>query len=204
MRTTVILAGGTSSRFGFRDKSLIKLDGEPLLVHVIHKVKRVADEVVLSFQSEEQAERAVKMCDLERGIKIAIDCVDGYGPIAGINAAMKLVDSDSTFIVACDMPNLNTDVIELLFNLLEGYDAVVPIWENGYIEGLHSVYTRGATLRATEECIRLGERKLLMLMNRLNVRYVPVEEIRKLDPRLLTFSNINSEEDLHLSRGEEV
>lgn len=196
MRAAIILAGGASSRFGFRDKSLIELYEEPLLVHVLRKVKGVVDEVALSFQSKEQAERAVKILGL-RDTRIAIDNVKGYGPIAGINAGMKVVNSDSIFLTGCDMPNLNSDVIEVLFWLIENYDAVVPIWENGDLEGLHSVYMRDATLCATEECIRLGERRLSDLINRLNVRYIPVDEIRKFDPHLLTFSNINREEDLH-------
>jgi len=196
LRAAIILAGGTSSRFGFRDKSLIELYEEPLLAHILRKVKGIVDEVALSFQSKEQAERAVKILGL-RDTMIAIDNVKGYGPLAGINAGMRVVKSDSVFLTGCDMPNLNSDVIEVLFGLIEDYDAVVPIWKNGDLEGLHSVYMRDATLRATEECIRLGERRLSDFINRLNVRYIPVDEIRKFDPYLLTFSNINSEEDLH-------
>jgi len=195
MRAAIILAGGTGSRFGFRDKSLIQLNGKPLITHVLDNLSDLVEELVISLRSYEQAEQ---LDDIIEGanIRIVIDNVGGYGPIAGINAAMKALVSEVAFLTGCDMPHLKSDVVKRLFMLIEDYDAVVPIWENGDIEGLHSVYRRDSTLTATDLCISLGERRLFEFINRLNVRYVRVDEIQRLDPSLLTFSNINSPADI--------
>ncbi|MCX9083160.1 MAG: hypothetical protein OIN83_13310 [Candidatus Methanoperedens sp.] len=48
----------------------------------------------------------------------------------------------------------------------------------------------------TQKAIRNGNKKILALMHRMNVNYVEIEEIRKIDPDLKTFININTLEDL--------
>ncbi|OFV66843.1 MAG: molybdopterin-guanine dinucleotide biosynthesis protein MobA [Candidatus Syntrophoarchaeum butanivorans] len=197
VRAGLVLAGGRSSRFGFRDKSLFKLDGTPLILHVLERMEKSVDEVVISLSDDRQRWYISKILE-GRDIKIVIDEIREYGPIGGINASIKVIDSESLLIVGCDMPHLNPDVVDLLFGLLEGYDAAIPVWENGFLEGLHSVYNRDALLHATPECIRLGERRILDLIRRLNVRYVPVKEIRRIDPELKTFTNINRPEDYRI------
>ena len=52
-KLAVILAGGFSRRFG-RDKGLVVLAGKPLIVHVIDRVSKVADEVLVVVSSAEQ------------------------------------------------------------------------------------------------------------------------------------------------------
>ena len=200
MRAAVILAGGRGSRFGFRDKSLIQLNGKPLLAHVIDTLYDLVEEILISLRSYKQAKKLDKIIE-GKNIRIVVDEVVGYGPIAGINAAMKALTSEVVFLTGCDMPNLKTDVIKQLFMLIEDYDAVVPIWENGDIESLHSVYRRDSTLTATDLCISNGEKKLFEFINRLDVRYVRIDEIKRLDPSLLTFSNINSPEDIIVAAG---
>lgn len=67
---------------------------------------------------------------------------------------------------------------------------------DGYFEPLCAVYNCNLMMRDTKKSLDAGENTILAPIFRLNVNYVPVEEIRKIDPDLKTFININTFEDL--------
>ncbi len=95
------------------------------------------------------------------------------------------------------MPLVNTRAIELLFEKAQGHDAAVPLGHDGFLEPLHAVYRREPMIRAVEESIRKGERRIAAPLKYLkDVVYVPVDQIRKVDPELKTFLNVNRAEDL--------
>ena len=90
------------------------------------------------------------------------------------------------------MPCVNGEVVEYLFRASEGFDAAIPRWENGMTEPLHAVYRRQALVE------RFGgaeARSMRDLMAGLSVNYVDCNLLRRFDPDLLTFTNINNEED---------
>ena len=77
-----------------------------------------------------------------------------------------------------------------------------PRHENGLIEPLHSVYRSDAALEAVEASIKAGERRIAAPVKRLkDVAYVSDAEIRKVDPELETFLNINEAEDMRRVSG---
>jgi len=51
-------------------------------------------------------------------------------------------------------------------------------------------------IKATKKAIEAGETIILAPLFRLNVNFVGIEEIKKLDPNLRTFMNINTPEDM--------
>jgi molybdopterin-guanine dinucleotide biosynthesis protein A len=61
------------------------------------------------------------------------------------------------------------------------------------LEPLHAVYRRNALLGYLESHASLS---LRFMIRSLNTRYVPVEELRRFDPSLRTFTNINKLEEL--------
>ena len=97
------------------------------------------------------------------------------------------------FVAACDMPCFHPGVVRLLFDAVAGYDAAIPSWNADMLEPLHAVYRRSALLDYLEEHDSLSVRAMIWS---LNTRYVGMEEIREIDPDLLTFTNINNLEDL--------
>jgi molybdopterin-guanine dinucleotide biosynthesis protein A len=99
------------------------------------------------------------------------------------------------------MPHINKGVVEFLFKIAEagGYDAVVPKWQNGMFEALHSVYRTKQMLDAVKKVVRKGENKILAPLSRLKkVKFVPVNKIKEIDSELKTFTNINTKEDLEM------
>jgi molybdopterin-guanine dinucleotide biosynthesis protein A len=196
MRSAVILAGGVGSRLG-KEKSLIEFGGRPLIQWSVEKLALLVEDVVVVARGPEQAGL---LEDLIPDASIACDSVSGYGPVAGLAAGMELARNEYVLAIGCDLPFLNADVVNILFEQARGWDAAVPMRENGMIEPLHSVYKRDALHSACQNAIEHGERKIRLPLSMLRVKYVAVELLKNPDPELLTFFNLNTREDLDLAR----
>ena len=66
------------------------------------------------------------------------------------------------------------------------------------IEPLHAVYRRSVLLDYLQDHESYSLRPMI---RSIRTRYVPVEELRKYDPALKTFTNINKLEDLDRING---
>ncbi len=196
MRSGIILAGGRSTRFGGGEKSLKPVNGRPMICHVREAVRPIVDEVVFSFRDEGQRDRVFPYLS-GSGDPVVYDELHDIGPLAGVMRALEAARGEYVVIVACDMPFVNPRAIELLFERARGHDAAVPRDAGGFLEPLHAVYRREPMIRAVEASIAAGERRIAAPLKRLkDVVYVPLEEIRKVDPDLKTFLNVNRAEDL--------
>jgi molybdopterin-guanine dinucleotide biosynthesis protein A len=196
MRSGIILAGGRSTRFGGGEKSLKPVNGQPMICHVREAIKPLVDEIIVSVRGEEQRNRVFPYL-LDGNNAFVYDELSDIGPLAGMLPSLKAARGEYVVVVACDMPLVNTRAIELLFEKAKGHDAAVPIGDDGFLEPLHAVYRREPMIRAVEESIKKGERRIASPLNHLkDVVYVPVDQIRKVDPELKTFLNVNRAEDL--------
>ncbi len=196
MRSGIILAGGRSTRFGGGEKSLKPVNGRPMICHVREAVRPIVDEVVFSFRDEGQRDRVFPYLS-GSGDPVVYDELHDIGPLAGVMRALEAARGEYVVIVACDMPFVNPRAIELLFERARGHDAAVPRDAGSFLEPLHAVYRREPMIRAVEQALRAGERRIAAPLKYLkDVVYVPADEIRKVDPGLKTFLNVNRAEDL--------
>jgi molybdenum cofactor guanylyltransferase len=204
MRSAVILAGGSSSRLGI-EKSLLLFDEKPLICWTVEKLARAVDEVIVVARDESHARHLgelLEKSDYETP-SITWDSVSGFGPVAGLDAGMRCATGKSAFATGCDLPFLNLDIIDLLFELAnerEGYDAAVPVQPNGFFEPLHSVYDRKKMLFACRKAVENGERRIHVPLQELSVRRISVDLLRSIDAELLTFFNLNTPQDLEEAR----
>ncbi len=192
--SALILAGGVGSRLGYREKALIDIKGRPLITLIIERLEKVVDNIIISVRDRAQSE--LLEMSLARGYKFACDDQRNIGPVSGILSGLSVCENEYCFIAACDMPFINEDVVKLLFRRGEDHDAAIPRWDDGFLEPLHAVYRCAPMIRETRKAIERGETIILAPIFRMNVNYVPVDEIRKLDPDLKTFININTVEDI--------
>jgi molybdenum cofactor guanylyltransferase len=181
----IILAGGRSRRYG-RNKALVQLHGTPLVERVIRVLEGLFENVVLITNSPE--EYAYLRLPMEQ------DIIKGLGPLGGIYTALQTISTKYGFFVACDMPFLNSPLISYIIDQREEYDVVAPKidWK---IEALHSLY-RKTCLPEVERLIRNNEYQTIRFFDRVSVRYVEEDEVRRFDPSLRSFLNINRPEDL--------
>lgn len=204
MRSAVILAGGNSSRLGM-EKSLLLFDGKPLICWTQEKMARIADEVIIVARDENHAQCLKDIIGKNKTQKTFFtwDSVAGFGPVAGLDAGMRFTRGSHVFATGCDLPFLNLKVIDLLFELADerkGYEAAVPTQPNGFFEPLHSVYDREKMSSACKAALERGERRIYVPLQELCINRVSVKELQHIDPELLTFFNLNTQQDLNIAR----
>lgn len=191
--SALILAGGKASRMGFQEKALLDIKGKPLISFVIGSLEKVVDNIIISVRDELQGESIESLLP---GYRLAYDTYRNMGPLAGILSGLSACRDEYCFIAACDMPFINGDVVKMLFKKCEHYDAAVPRHDDGFLEPLHAVYRRKPMTRETEKAILAGKTIILAPVFKLNVNYVGMHEIKKKDPELRTFMNLNTPEDI--------
>lgn len=194
MRTAIILAGGFSERFG-QDKGLVQMAGKPLVLRVYERATKAVDEVIAVVSSTRQREAYSSL--LPNGTRILVDIEDSQSPLIGALTGFADARGDHSILLPCDTPFISEEVVKLLFEISQRIDAAIPRWPNGYIEPLHAVYRTDSALTAAEEAIEKGGMRLLSMISLLKrVRYLSTEVIKKVDPDLITFLNINTPADL--------
>ena len=206
-RAALILAGGKARRFQtidktWQDKALAELNGKPLLIHAIENIQGVVDEVVVCVNDKDRKTKYNQILKKHRLTKVKIVIDEKVSHISGPNVAvmsgLKAVQSDYCLTLPCDMPFLQPNVAEYMFDQAEGFEVVVPMWPNGRLETLIMVLERPSAVEITSTLCQLkrprsddiprGASKTLLVS--------PVNHIKTLDPELKSFININSREDL--------
>jgi molybdopterin-guanine dinucleotide biosynthesis protein A len=189
-----ILAGGASKRLGSQ-KALVNFRGKPMILHVLEKAKEISSQVRVIVSDESQID---DIANLIGEITINVDPDDSVGcALTGALTAFEYADTKYTQLLPVDAPLINTQVMKLLGSMALGHGAVVPSWPSGYIEPLHSIYHSEHAYALGLETMDQGLYRMSDLLQRLrNVLYVSTETLKQLDPKLETFTNINSLQDL--------
>lgn len=193
MRSAIVLVGGEARRAGGKEKYFFSYEGRTFIEHILEALGEVVDEIVLAAKDPAQCERFSHLT----GVKCVSDIRKGIGPAGGLHTGVLEVQGDLVVVVACDMPCINPRVIEHLFSLMDDYDAVIPAWNPEMLEPLHAVYRRSALLAYLEEP---GHRSLREMVKAMRVRFVDIEDLRRMDPDLATFTNVNKLEELERMR----
>ena len=186
----VVLAGGQSKRFG-EDKNQAKLGNLTLLEHVLAKVRKKFEKVLIVSNQNLN----LKMLN---SITIIQDCIQGnLGPLVGVLTAMKWIKKNNkqyqwiaTF--PSDTPFFDTSIIEKYksrINLNESLLYFVRSNQKRHnIFGLWSVKLMD-TLE--NDLVNNNFRKLEKRADKIGVKTINVK-IDKFDP----FFNINTKADL--------
>jgi len=194
-----ILAGGNGTRIGHK-KAFLKLGVDSLVINTHNIESQLTSDIVIIINGQDRSNDELK--GLPSTTKVIDDLDTNVGPMMGLYSGLKHSSYDYILVLPCDAPFMNIELLRYLLANAEEYDAVIPIWENGFLEPLHSVYRAESSLAAIEEALQNGEKSVLDLIKRLgSVKYVPVEELKKYDPELLTFKNINYPEDYQKAVG---
>jgi FdhD protein len=183
--SAAILAGGASRRMG-RNKALLPFRGAPLIEAVYRRLARLFPEVLVVTNSPD--DYPFLPC------RKVPDLFPGMGAFAGLHSAVAHARHDRVFVVACDMPYLNAAVVRHLCALNGDAATVVPVNASDLLEPLHAVYHR-QSLAVMEELLASGERSILALFPRVPTRVVGREELSPLDPKLSSFTNVNTPAD---------
>jgi molybdenum cofactor guanylyltransferase len=182
--TGIVLAGGENKRMG-TDKAFLKLDGVPMIEHVLRPLKAVCRDIIIVTNSPRLYEAY--------GVAVVTDAFDMRGPLTGIYSGLRKSTDEYNFVVACDMPFLNPRLMAYMGGLAAGYDIVVPA-VGDLFEPLHAVY-RKELAAVIERQIRQERQRIRILFEIGRVRYVKEEEIDRFDPARRSFKNLNTPQE---------
>lgn len=188
MLTLTVQAGGESRRMG-SDKALLPFLGQPLILRVLTRLARIADEVLVTSNQPENYRFL--------GLSPIPDLLPGSGALGGLYTAMSSAGHPYVAVVACDMPFASPELfaIELAVLRESGADAVIPRSEAG-TEPFHAVYRRDTCLPYIQAALEAGKRRVDAWFTQVNIRYLAPSETLPYDPDQLAFLNINTHEEL--------
>lgn len=187
-----ILAGGASTRMGTNKALLRAQPGGPTLIETVVSRLREASLVPDLLVTNTP--------DLFAFLNIPVhtDDIPGAGSLGGIYTALNHLPHSRVLLVACDMPLLNPALLGYMAALPVLADALVPSWidDNGrqQVEPLHAIYSRNC-IEPVRRRIEVGKLKVQALLEEVQVQYLEEAEMRRHDPRLDSFRNINTPEE---------
>ena len=160
-----------------RNKALLEWDGMPLVARAAQTVREAAGHAAIIGDPDTYA---------SLGFRVIPDNFPGFGPLAGIEAALAATDADWNLVIACDMPALTpgflSRLIEAAEQLPDAFDCLAP-----QAQPLCAVWNRRVHARIAD-LLRTGIRRVQDALTQLTVQYFPV-------PDASHFQNVNTLSD---------
>ena len=191
--TGVILSGGLATRYDGTEKALLRVGGVRLLDRIYNIYTELFEEIILVTNTPEKY--------LEWDLLIVPDLFTIRSSLTGIHAGLLFMTNPFAFISACDTPFLKKEVIETVIGKIESdIDIVVPETSAG-LEPLCAAYSRRC-LEPAKQHLEQEKLKVIKAFRKSRIKTISEKVLRKQDPDLLSFFNINTADDL--KRAEEM
>ena len=211
--TGIVIGGGRSTRLG-TSKPMIQLGGKLVLARVADTLRHFCDELVFvarQGQSDHTPDTAIAL-----RMHVVTDTEPYSGPLAAIHAGLQAAVTPLAFVIGADYPFLSRPLIQAMIagamsiektesdpeSVLESVVALV----SGHLHPLHSVLVVADWLTPMERALAAGERSPARLMvdavanDNPRIAVMTEDELETFDPRLLSFFDIDTPEQLNVAR----
>jgi molybdopterin-guanine dinucleotide biosynthesis protein A len=187
-----IMAGGQNTRYGDL-KALAPVGGHAIIERVLRSLRAVLPDVIL-IANDAEAYRGVEL-------RTRPDQVSGQGALGGLHSALTWAREEGRsgiLAVACDMPFVSAGLLRHLLDVADAdntADLVIP--ESGSRRGLEPLcaYYSVRCLPPVETMLQQGDSRMIGFHSQVNVRRIPLAEVRQFgDPETL-FMNVNTPEE---------
>lgn len=183
MIVCLVLAGGRSIRFG-EEKALAHLDGQPMLAHVVRRMKPQGLALAINARPESRATQWAA----DQGLPCLADGPGAQGPLLGVLAGLDWArDQRATHLLTapCDVPYLPDD-LALRLSGGDGTSYAVTVQGEQPLCALWAVSDRGPLLNALASGHHPSARQVLRILGARSVAF----------PDPSAFANINTPADL--------
>ena len=189
--TGIILADGKNPKLG-GNKGTELIGGMPVIERVIKALTPITSRILLVTGGDSITFSTVK------GVEVIPDNYRIKRPLTGIYTGLCCSHTIANIVVTCDMPFLNTALLDHMVKILPTFDAIVPRWPNMQKEPLHSVYSIScmATMKKHLENNRYS---IIHVLKEMHVLHLNKRGFSELDPEFLSFFNINDQADIDLA-----
>ncbi len=185
--TGVILAGGLSTRFAGKNKAFVEVGGVRIIDRIYDTLKNLFEEIILITNDPLEY--------IEYDALIGIDLFEKRSSLNGIYSGLFYSSHPHVFITACDTPFLQKELVEMVTGSInDRFDVVMPRTSEGS-EPLCAVYSKKSLNRIEQHLIQ-DKHKIQRVFRQDRIKIVSEKSLRKVDPDLISFFNVNSSEDL--------
>ena len=179
-----ILVGGASARMG-KDKARLMFGQQTSVQLIAAAMKAITRSVATVGWPKQQLDDVENIPDLRAN----------WGPLGGIEAALRHATASHCLIVACDFPFVSSKLFGILIERAHESDAVVPVQSDGHVQPLCSIYRTDACTIAAEAAIAADQHSPRALLERVNTTYVPFTDVATLKGSEYFFFNVNTPEN---------
>jgi molybdopterin-guanine dinucleotide biosynthesis protein A len=189
----IILCGGQSSRMG-SDKGLLVHEAKTWAQTAFDKLSAIHIPIKFSVNEKQQHDYAKVFTD--DALIIDDPALDINGPLLGVLSAHLQHPNDDLFLLACDLPLMETNLLKELFALYQQskkYEAYI-FTNSKEQEPLCGIYTAAALqkIMALQQENKLTRHSMKFILSKLIVC-----EIALLDNQKVYFRNFNAHADIN-------
>ena len=184
--TAIILVGGKSRRMG-TNKAFLTLKGKTFLERQIDILTKIFDNVIISANLPQEYEIF--------NVPVIVDIYPEKGPLGGIYTGLINSKSFYTFILACDMPFVEKDLITHLVSYTKSreYDVVIP--QNGkQLEPLHAFYSKNC-IAPIKNQLENNNLRIVDFFSQVKVKKVDMLSFISLNNHKRSLTNLNTMEE---------
>jgi molybdopterin-guanine dinucleotide biosynthesis protein A len=152
--TGVILAGGRATRMGGIDKGLVPLAGQPMVEHIIERLRPQAAALIINA-NRSHAEYA------RYDLPLVADRLGDYaGPLAGMASGLEAAQTPWIVTVPCDSPLVPPDLVARLWAAMRQDQAELAVaFGHERMQPVFALLPR-TLLPSLEAFLDSGERKI--------------------------------------------
>lgn len=181
-----ILAGGNATRMGFH-KGNLTIGDKTFVDNIIHTIGDRFDNVNV-IDNGQQANRILGVNYYSDPLK-----TKQKSALLGIYSALYYSENPQTFIIGCDTPLVNPEIIDYIITQRHKGDIVICMG-GGMFQPLYGIYNK-IILPRVKECLLQDLHKILILYEEFDTFYIPEEELQAIDPKMEFVKNFNTYED---------
>lgn len=185
-----ILAGGSNRRFPIL-KGLMEVEGERVIDRNLRLLRRFFSQVLISTNRPDAY--------FYTGAQLVGDLYPPIGPMVGICSALITTGADALCVVACDMPFVRSQLIDILLKNIGSGDAVI-FEHSGRLHPLLGIY-RAGLIPLMEELINQKDTEMIGFIRQIDCRIISEAQLPELSELGMSFVNINTPEDYRRYKG---
>jgi len=184
----VIQAGGQSRRMG-QDKGLVLFLGQPLILRLVERLRPLAEELLVTTNTP--ADYTFLR------VPLFSDLVPQRGALGGLYTALSAASLPFVAVVACDMPFVNPELLEAQYQRIISRQSDISILHTAEgLEPFHAVYRCDACLPHIRQSLDEDKWRVDAWFSHVKIDLFRIDEIRRYDPELRSFWNVNTPEEL--------
>lgn len=181
-KTLAILAGGKSSRMNYNNKALLSYKEKMFIEHIIEAGKDFREIIIISNNKADYK---------EFNLRVVEDIYKGNGPLSGIHSALTKANTDEVLCIACDMPLITKETLNIIGKHIGDYDILVPM-VSGRLQPMCSIYSK-RIIDDLEKALKENNNKLQLIIKSMNYKIIEGNEKNKFIEK--DFLNINTEKE---------